>query len=119
MERLKPIVWVGSSKRELKNFPRAVQRDIGQALFTAQAGGVDPAAKSLKGFKGTTVMEIVESYRTDAYRAVYTAKFGETIFVLHAFQKKSKSGIETPKPVMERIKQRLAEAGQIWQEMNQ
>ena len=104
MDRLKPIIWVGTSKRELTTFPRAVQRDIGQALFVAQAGGMDPAAKPLKGFKGTMVMEIVESYRTDAYRAVYTVTFGDYVFVLHAFQKKSRKGIKTPKIVIDLIK---------------
>lgn len=102
MDRLKPVIWVGAGKKELKSFPRAVQRDIGQALFTAQAGGTDPAAKPLQGFIGTTVMEIVESYRIDNYRAVYTAKFGDYIFVLLAFQKKSKTGIKTPKAVIRR-----------------
>jgi len=119
MDRLKPVIWVRASKKELKTFPRAVQRDICQTLFTAQAGGRDPAAKPLKSFKGAMVMEIMESYRTDTYRVVYTVKFGEFVFVLHAFQKKSKSGIKTPKGVIDLIKQRLAEARQIWQEMNQ
>lgn len=119
MDRLKPVIWVGTSKKELKTFPRAVQRDIGQALFTAQAGGIDPAAKPLKGFKGTMVMEIVESHRTDTYRAVYTVKFGDFVFVLHAFQKKSRTGIKTPKVVIDLIKRRLSEARLIWQEMNQ
>ena len=74
---LKQLIWVGSSKRDLKQFPRSAQRNIGQALFTAQAGGTDPSAKPLKGFKGTSVMEISERYRTDTYRMVYTAQIGE------------------------------------------
>ena len=118
MDGLKPVIWVGSSKKELKSFPREVQRNIGQALFTAQAGGTDPAAKPLKGFKGTTVMEIIESYRTDAYRTIYTVKFGDYVFVLLAFQKKSKTGIKTPKTVIDRLKARLSEAKHIWREMN-
>jgi phage-related protein len=117
MDELKPIIWVGNSKKELQAFPRAVQRDIGQALFTAQAGDVDPAAKPLKGFKGATVMEIVESHHSDAYRAVYTIEFEGFVFVLHAFQKKSKSGVKTPKTVIDLIKRRLAGAKLIWQEL--
>lgn len=117
-DHLKPVIWVGSSKRDLKTFPRAVQRDMGQALFTAQTGGADPAAKPLKGFRGASVMEIVDRYKTDTYRAVYTAKVGDAIFVLHAFQKKSKKGIATPKADIDLIKQRLADAKRIWQEIN-
>ena len=102
----------------MKDFPRAVQRNMGQAIFAAQAGGRDPAAKPMKGFKGVTVMEIVEMHRTDTYRAVYTVRFGNCVFILHAFQKKSKSGIKTPKVEMELIKRRLADARRIWQEMS-
>ncbi len=90
--------------------PRQVRRDIGQALYTAQQGMTDPAAKPLKGFGGARVMEIVERYHTDAYRAVYTAHFEDAVYVLHVFQKKSKSGIATPKHEMEVIRMRLAEA---------
>lgn len=90
--------------------PKQVRQDVGQALYTAQQGGTDPAAKPLKGFGGTRVMEIVERYRGDAYRAVYTAQFGDALYVLHVFQKKSKSGIATPKPDMDLIRQRYDEA---------
>jgi phage-related protein len=90
--------------------PPQVRKDIGQALYTAQQGETDPAAKPLKGFGGARVMEIVERYRRDAYRAVYTAHFAEAIYVLHVFQKKSKQGIATPKPNMDLIKRRFAEA---------
>jgi phage-related protein len=90
--------------------PQQVRRDIGQALYTAQQGETDPAAKPLRGFGGARVMEIVERYRTDAYRAVYIAQFASAIYVLHAFQKKSKRGIATPKPDLDLIRQRLAEA---------
>ena len=119
MDDLKPVIWVGASKKELKAFPRGVQRDFGQALFVAQAGGVDPAAKSMKGFKGIRVMEITVSYRTDTYRTVYTVTLGEYIFVLHAFQKKSKTGIKTPQKHINMINQRLAQAKRIWQEIDQ
>jgi phage-related protein len=96
--------------------PPQVRKDIGQALYAAQQGETDPAAKSLKGFGGTRVMEIVERHRTDAFRAVYTALFAEAIYVLHVFQKKSKHGIATPKPDMELIRRRFAEARRLHRE---
>src|SRR3989304_7119442 len=106
----RPLIWVGSSRRDLRAFPDQVRRDIGQALYTAQQGETDPAAKPLKGFGGARVMEIVERYRGDAYRAVYTAQFLDVVYALHVFQKKSKSGIATPKPDMDLIRRRYAEA---------
>ena len=106
----KPVIWVGSSRRDLRSFPRQVRVDMGQALYTAQMGDVDPAAKPLKAFGGTRVMEIVERFRTDAYRAVYTAHFGDALYVLHVFQKKSKRGRTTPKQDIDLIRQRYAEA---------
>jgi len=96
--------------------PQQVRRDIGQALYTAQQGMTEPAAKPLKGFGGVRVMEIVERYRTDAYRAVYTAHFENAVYVLHVFQKKSKSGIATPKHEMELIRRRFAEAERHYRE---
>lgn len=90
--------------------PQQVRKDFGQALYAAQQGETDPAAKPLKGFGGTRVMEIVERYRTDAYRAVYTAHFATAIYVLHVFQKKSKTGIATPKQDIDLIRRRFAEA---------
>jgi phage-related protein len=93
-----------------------VRKDIGQALYAAQQGETDPAAKPLKGFGGTRVMEIIERHRTDAFRAVYTAHFAEAIYVLHVFQKKSKHGIATPKPEMELIRRRFAEAQRLHRE---
>lgn len=87
-ENPKPIVWMGSSREDLRGFPEQVRRDIGQALYTAQQGSTDPAAKPLKGFRGANVMEIVDRHETNTYRAVYTAQFAATIYVLHAFQKK-------------------------------
>jgi phage-related protein len=107
---MKPVVWIGSSREDLRAMPQQVRRDIGQALYTAQQGETDPSARPLKGFGGTRVMEIVERHRTDTYRAVYTAHFAEAIYVLHVFQKKSKHGIATPKPDMDLIKRRYAEA---------
>src|SRR5882672_2799180 len=106
----RPVIWVGSSRRDLRGFPREVRREIGQALYAAQQGETDPAAKPLKGFGGARVMEIVERYKGNAYRAVYTAQFAEAVYMLHAFQKKSKSGIATPKPDMDLIRRRYAGA---------
>ena len=113
---MKPVIWIGSSRRDLREMPQQVRRDIGQALYTAQQGATDPAAKPLKGFGGARVMEIVERYRTDAYRAVYTAHFDNAVYVLHVFQKKSKSGIATPRHEIELIRKRLAEAERHYRE---
>jgi phage-related protein len=110
------VVWIGSSRRDLREMPQQVRRDIGQALYAAQQGVTDPAAKPLKGFGGARVMEIVERYRTDAYRAVYTAHFDNAVYVLHVFQKKSKSGIATPKHEIELIRRRLTEAERHYRE---
>ena len=96
--------------------PQQVRRDIGQALYAAQQGTTDPAAKPLKGFGGAQVMEIVERYRTDAYRAVYTARFESAVYVLHVFQKKSKAGIATPRHEIELIRKRFAEAERHYRE---
>lgn len=90
--------------------PDQVRRDIGQALYAAQRGMTDPAAKPLKGFGGTRVMEIVERDPSGAYRAVYTAQLDDVVYVLHVFQKKSKRGIATPKQDIDLIRRRLAEA---------
>jgi phage-related protein len=113
---MKPVVWIDSSRRDLREMPQHVRRDIGQALYAAQQGVTDPAAKPLKGFGGARVMEIVERYRTDAYRAVYTAHFENAVYVLHVFQKKSKSGIATPRHEIELIRRRFAEAERHYRE---
>jgi len=111
-----PVEWVGSSRRDLKVFPREVQRDIGQALFAAQCGDEYPSVKALKGFGGRTVLEIVAPFRSDAYRAVYTVRFAAVVYVLHAFQKKSTRGIATPQRDIELIHRRLAAAERHYQE---
>src|ERR1700726_4821626 len=113
---MKLVIWIGSSRSELREMPQQVRRDIGQALYAAQRGMTDPAAKPLKGFGGARVMEIVERYRTDAYRAVYTVHFENAVYVLHVFQKKSKSGAATPRHEVELIRRRLAEADQHYRE---
>jgi phage-related protein/predicted XRE-type DNA-binding protein len=87
----------GSSRRDLKAFLKRVRSDIGQALYTAQMGETDPAAKPLKGFGGASVMEIIDRHDTNTYRAVYTVQFADVIYVLHAFQKKSKRHCHTAK----------------------
>jgi phage-related protein len=115
---LKPVRWLGSSRKDLKAFPQQVRADIGHALYAAQMGDTDPAAKPLKGFGGTKVMEIVDRHDTNTYRAVYTAQFAGVIYVLHAFQKKSRRGIATPKKEMDLIQQRLAAAQQDYAERN-
>lgn len=112
----KPVRWVGSSRRDLKEFPKAVQRHIGQALYAAQLGEEYPTVKALKGFSGRSVLEIVADYNTDTWRAVYTVRFGDMIYVLHAFQKKSKKGIATSQKDIELIRQRLAAAQRDYQE---
>jgi len=113
---LKPVRWIGTSLRELQSFPRPVRIDIGHALFTAQEGKTDPAAKPLKGFGGASVLEIVASHHGSAWRAVYTVRFQEAIYVLHVFQKKSTKGIAMPMREIELIRQRLAEAERDYRE---
>jgi phage-related protein len=112
----KPVRWVATSLRDLRSFPRSVRIDIGRALFTAQEGKTDPAAKPLKGFGGASVLEIVASHHGNAWRAVYTVRFQDAIYVLHVFQKKSTKGIATPTREIELIKQRLAEAERDYRE---
>jgi phage-related protein len=100
----------------LRDFPAAVRGDIGQALYAAQAGKTDPAAKPLRGFGGASVMEIVASHHGKAWRAIYTVRFQDAIYVLHAFQKKSTKGIATPTREIEMIQKRLSEAERDYRE---
>ena len=109
-EDVRPVIWLGSSRADLRAMPEQVRRDIGQALYAAQQGLTDPAAKPLKGFGAARVMEIVERHRGDAYRAVYTAHFENAVYVLHVFQKKSKTGIATPRHDIELIRIRYGDA---------
>ena len=110
----KPLFWVASSMNDLLAFPEKVQRKIGAALSVAQFGGKHPSAKPWKG-AGSAVFEIVEDYRSDAYRAIYTVKIADAVYVLHAFQKKSPSGIRTPKRDVELVAQRLKQAQQDYE----
>jgi phage-related protein len=93
-----------------EGFPKSVRREVGQALYAAQCGEDYPSVKVLKGFGGRSVLEIVSLHDTNAFRAVYTIRFDDAIYVLHAFQKKSKKGVATPKRDIDLIRRRLAEA---------
>jgi len=110
-----PLYWVGASKRDLMRFPEPVKDSIGIALSVAQFGGKHPAAKPWKG-EGPGVLEIVESHDGDAYRAVYTVRFSRAIYVLHCFQKKSHSGIKTPRSDVDLVSQRLRLAQQDYED---
>jgi phage-related protein len=113
---LKPLIWVGSSRKDFQEFPDPVKDGMGYALYVAQQGGKHDDAKPLKGFSGAGVLEIVSAHHGDAFRAMYTAQLAGAVYVLHAFQKKSKTGRETPKGDIELIKQRLAQAERIAKE---
>jgi phage-related protein len=107
------VVWIGSSRKDLRKFPREVRRDFGQALYAAQQGETDPSAKPLRGFRGGSVLEAVANHDGDTWRAVYTVRYAEAIYVLHAFQKKSTKGIATPGKEIDLIHRRLAEAERL------
>lgn len=106
----KPCRFVGSSREDLRDLPAVVQDHIGQALFEVQLGLMPGAAKPLKGLKGGGVLEIVEDYATDTYRAVYTVRFAKAVYVLHVFQKKSTRGTRTSRQDIELVERRLREA---------
>lgn len=109
-DELKPIGWIASSLKDLKGFPQEVREEVGYALYEAQKGGKLVSVKPLKGFKGAGVLEVVEDHDGDTYRAVYTVRFAKAIYVLHCFQKKSKSGIATSKQDIDLIGSRLRTA---------
>jgi len=110
---LKPIVWVGSSRNDLRALPDPVQDHMGYAIYVAQRGGKHRDAKVLRGFGGAGVVEVVKDFRGDTFRAVYTVRFAGAVYVVHVFQKKSKSGRETPRRDVELIEMRLREAEKI------
>jgi phage-related protein len=112
----KPVEWVASSLDDLKDFPEEVQQAVGYALYRAQCGEKHPNSKPLKGFKGASVLEVVQDFDSDTYRAVYTIKFEEALYVLHVFQKKSKRGMETPKQDIELIEARLKRAKEHYEQ---
>jgi phage-related protein len=105
--KIKLLMWVGSSKKDLMKMPNDVQDMFGFALHLAQSGQKHPDAKPLKGFGGAGVLEVVDNYKTDTYRAVYTVRYTNAVYVVHCFQKKSSQGIATPRPDMDLIKSRL------------
>jgi len=107
---VKPCLFVGPSRRELKAFPEQVRGSIGHALHEAQCGDEPASAKALKGFGGRGVLEIVGDFDGNTYRAVYTVRFAGAIYVLHAFQKKSKKGVSTPRQTIDLVKARLRDA---------
>lgn len=107
---VKACLFVGPSRRELRALPEEVRGRIGHALHQVQSGQEPDSAKALKGFGGRGVLELIEDFEGSTFRAVYTVRFSEAVYVLHAFQKKSKKGIATPKHVMELIKSRLRDA---------
>jgi phage-related protein len=113
----KPLIWLGSSKRDLMSLPVAVRKFFGHALHFAQMGECHDAAKVLKGFGSAAVIELVADDAGGTYRAIYTVRFLEAVFVLHCFQKKSKSGIATPKKDMETIRARLKAAEAVIKEI--
>jgi phage-related protein len=106
IEKRRPLFWEGSSKKDFKEFPIAVQKDMGVALFVVQLGQTPASSKPWKGL-GSGVYELVEDHRGDTFRAVYTVRVGDAVHVLHAFQKKSKSGIATPQPDVALVEKRL------------
>lgn len=112
---MKPLGWVGSARNDLLGFPDSVVREIGHALYVAQIGGKHGTAKPLQGFGGAGVLEIVEDYAGNAYRAVYAVRFAEVIYVLHAFQKKSTRGVATPRQEIEMVRTRLRQAEEEYQ----
>lgn len=107
---MKPLYWVGSSKKDLREMPDEIKDAFRFALFLAQQGQKHDKAKVLKGFGSAGVLEVVESDQGGTYRAAYTVRFEDAVYVLHCFQKKSKSGITTPKPEIDLIKARLKQA---------
>ena len=112
----KPLEFVGRSLVELRSFPAEVMTVVGYALDQVQLGKKPREAKPLSGFRGASVLEIVDDFEGDTYRAVYTVRFAKAIYLLHCFQKKSKKGIATPKPVIDLIKQRLKVAEEHYKE---
>lgn len=113
MNQDKGLIWVGSSLKDIRAFPDEVKRMMGYALPLAQSGQKHPDAKPLTGFRGSGVLEVVDDYDGDTYRTVYTVTFADTVYVLHAFQKKSKRGTATPQQDISLIRVRLKEAAHI------
>ena len=114
-DMLKPVEWVGSSKADLKRFPDPVQDRMGFAIYQAQAGFRHRDVKPLRGF-GSGVLEVVSRHDGDTFRAIYTVRFETAVYVLHAFQKKAKRGVATPKRELDLVRRRLRVAEQHWRQ---
>ena len=112
----KPVRWVGSSRNDLRGFPEAARNRVGGAVWEAQLGRKAPYAKPLKGFGGAGVLEVVDDFDGDTYRAVYTVRFAGAVYVLHAFQKKSRRGIATPRQEIRLIEERLQRAREDYEQ---
>jgi phage-related protein len=115
-QTLKVLIWLGSSRRDFVAFPDDVKSEMGYALFQAQAGGRHRKAKPLRGAGDAGVIEIIDDHRGDTFRTIYTVRYANAVYVLHAFQKKSKSGIATPKSDLDLVEQRLREAARLHKE---
>jgi phage-related protein len=111
----KPLYWIGSSIKDISRFPEDVQRTVGFALSAAQFGGKHPSAKPWKG-EGPGILEVVKDYEGDTYRAIYTVRFAQAVYVLHAFQKKSPRGIATRQSDIDLVKTRLKIAQRDYEE---
>lgn len=109
----RPLRFLGDSQERIREFPEEVREDIGAALMWAQCGDKHPDTKPLSGFGGASVLEVVENNEGDTYRAVYTVRYANVVYVLHCFQKKSKKGSETPKHDINLIKERLRRAEEL------
>ena len=109
---IRTVRWVGDSRERLQEFPAQVRKDIGHALYLVQTGQTPPSAKPMRGIE-SGVFEIVDDYDTDTYRAVYTVKVGRSLYILHAFMKKSTRGIRTPKREIDLIRRRLRRAREM------
>ena len=111
---IKELEWIGSALKDLQALPLPVRRVFGYALYAVQLGEKPPEAKPLKGFGGAGVLELIEDFKGDTYRAVYTVRFATKVYVLHVFQKKSKRGIATPNHELDLIRERLKRAETLY-----
>ena len=113
--KFRTLVWIGSTLKDLRSFPAEVKDAMGYALYQAQLGRKAPTAKPLRGFGSAAILELVEDHHGDTYRAVYTVQYADLVYVLHAFQKKSKRGVATPRLDIELVKKRLKSAAADYQ----
>jgi phage-related protein len=120
-EEVKPVRWIGSSYKDLRDLPSEVRKAFGFAIDQAQRGGKHPDAKPLRGFSDAGIVEVVKDHLGDTFRGIYTVRFSGVVYVLHVFSKKSKIGISTPKHEIELIKKRLknAEIDYNWWKLEQ